>query len=242
MNHIKKAFTLTELIVVVAIIWILMMWLTVYIWWLWERARIIEAQWCAASLWWQMNNYVFNALTSKSLITPNNEIVSPDRYIITLGWWTSTDTRNCSLSAFRRWIYCNELRFLYTENNDSTQQLYKTYTIWNTCRQNQAKIWLYRRNSRQGWPSDIKFISMNKWFAPRSISERNVFYLQEKYGAVNERQLTEGEIIVVLCSNNECKGWREVGKYHVDGRTQTISFKKCIFYREDNKSCAARED
>ena len=182
MKVIKKAFTLIELIVVVTVIWILIMWLTVYLWWIWERAKIIEAQWCAASLWWQMNNYVFNALTSRSLRIPdNNNIVSPDHYIITLSWWTYNSSYNCTSGNFNEHrIYCNELRFLYTAGS-TLQQPYKTQTIWNTCRQNQAKIWMFWSSDIE-WKWDIEFISMNKWFAPRSISERKVFYLQNVWG------------------------------------------------------------
>lgn len=236
MNHIKKAFTLTELIVVVAIIWILMMWITVYIWWLWERAKIIETQWCAISFWWEMNNYVFNALTSKNLLSWNTQ-VSPNIYSITLRGWNSSPN-NCSKTNYESdWIFCNELLFFYETNGDKV--VYKTITIWNTCRQNQANMWLYRI----GWTSwDISAIKMNKWFAPRSINERKVFYLQHKWeGEANK--LTQGDIMVLLCpSSNSCKWGKEVGKFHVDARTQTITFQKCRFYQDDLITCDARED
>lgn len=235
MNRIKKAFTLTELIIVVAIIWILMMWVTVYIWWLWERANTIEAQWCAASLWWQMNNYVFNALTSKNLKLDNGTIVSPDQYLIELG---GSIGDNCSKSNYKNsWIHCNRLDFGYSIGNGWWNS-YRTYNVRNTCRQNQANIWFYW----SWWSiSDIKNITMNKWFAPRSVSERKVFYLQHTWVG-DENKLTEGDIIVVLCPSDECMNWKEVAKYHVDARVQSISFHKCRFYQEDGITCDTRED
>lgn len=244
MSHIKKAFTLTELIVVVAIIWILMMWLTVYIWWLWERARIIETQWCAISFWWEMNNYVFNALTSKNLKLSDGTTVSPNYYIIALGSDGDPIDGHCSKTNYEQnWGYCNELRFWYGIDDPGPEQEYKIITIWNTCRQNQANMWLYRI----GWTSwDVKYISMNKWFAPRSINERKVFYLQHSGGnglSEDANKLTEGDIMVLLCSSsNNCSWGKEVGKFHVDARTQTITFQKCRFYNEDLITCEARED
>ena len=240
MNRIKKAFTLTELIIVVAIIWILMMWVTVYLWWLWERARIIETQWCATSFWWEMNNFVFNALTSKNLKLSNGTTVSPNYYTIELTWGDNT----CSKTDYEEdWKYCNELKLWYSFDNPSTESEYKIVTIWNTCRQNQANMWLYRN----GWTSwDIKGIYMNKWFAPRSINERKVFYLQHRSdNGLNEdeNKLTEGDIMVLLCpSSNNCSWGKEVGRFHVDARTQTITFQKCRFYKDDLISCDARED
>jgi hypothetical protein len=87
---------------------------------------------------------------------------------------------------------------------------------------------------------------MNKWFAPRSINERKVFYLQHDTGnnlGEELNKLTQGDIMVLLCpSSNSCKWGKEVGKFHVDARTQTITFQKCRFYKDDLISCEARED
>jgi len=219
-----------------------MMWVTVYLWWLWERAKIIETQWCAISFWWEMNNYVFNALTSKNLKLSDGKIVSPEQYYIKL-WW-NTATKYCSKTNFvSSWIVCNELNFSFKEPWNIISRQYKKVTIWNTCRQNQANMWLYRI----GWTSwDIKEISMNKWFAPRSINERKVFYLQHDTGnnlGEELNKLTQGDIMVLLCpSSNSCKWGKEVGKFHVDARTQTITFQKCRFYKDDLISCEARED
>lgn len=144
---------------------------------------------------------------------------------------------NCSKwNYINEWIYCNELSF--HAENDSNKYAYKTYNVRNTCRQNQVDIWFFY----SGWASsDIRNISMNKWFAPRSVSERKVFYLLHS-GWGDENKLTEGDIIVVLCPSDECRNWKEVAKYHVDARVQSISFHKCRFYQEDGITCDTRED
>ena len=219
-----------------------MMWVTVYLWWLWERAKIIETQWCAISFWWEMNNYVFNALTSKNLKLSDGTIVSPEQYYIKLGW--DIAVRYCSKENFKSdWTVCNRLIFSFKEPWALVKKQYKTVTIGNTCRQNQANMWLYRI----GWTSwDIEGIYMNKWFAPRSINERKVFYLQHNTGnnlSEEENKLSQGDIMVLLCpSSNSCSWGKEVGRFHVDARTQTITFQKCRFYKDDLISCEARED
>lgn len=239
-NRIKKAFTLTELIVVVAVIWILMMWITVYVWWLWERAKIIEAQWCSVSFWWEMNNYVFYALTSKNLRTEANAVVSPNYYYIQLTWWTSTNLKNCSKTNYTwsDWTYCNKVVFWYGYSDNGAITTYKTYDIPNTCHQNQAKLWFFW----SGWDtSNIKYIKMNKWFAPTSIAERKVFLLQHDWNNETDK-LLKGDIIIVLCADDACRSWKEIGKRNIDARSQSISFNKCRFYQEDQSKCEAREE
>lgn len=244
MNHIKKAFTLTELIIVVAIIWILMMGVTVYVWWIWERAKTIEAQWCAGSFWWEISNYVFNGLTSKNIkLVGTNTTVSPDYYYIQLTGGTSTNTKNCTKTNYTwtDWTYCNGIIFWYTTWDNNQILGYRTLNMTNTCRQNQGNIWFF-----WSWwnNSDIKYIKMNKWFAPRSVNERKVFYLQHDttHWSMDENQLTEGDIIIVYCPNVVCSMGKQIARYNIDARTQTISFQRCRFYQDDGITCDARED
>lgn len=233
---------MTELVIVVAIIWILMMWLTVYLGWLWWRAKIIEGQWCATSLRWEMNNYVFYALTSKNIRLDDDTVIAPDYYYIQLTGGSSTSSKNCTKANYTwsDWTYCDELVFGYrvwnnlTGNNDNPLA-YKTYTQRTTCRQNQEKIWFY-------WSGDIKYVKMNKWFSPTSIAERKVFFLQGTWTTESDKYI-KGDIIVVLCPDDDCTWGKEVAKRDVDARTQTISFKKCRFYQgEDENKCEAREE
>lgn len=241
-NKIKLAFTLTEMVMVIAIIWILMMWMTVYISWSSERTKIIEAEWCASSFWWIMDNYLFYALTSRILYSWNSPI-SPNYYYIQLTWGTSSSDNSCISSNFT-WdnpIFCNEIVLWYSTWNlwySENPAKYQSLTIQNTCRQNQSKIWFYRK-----WLNDsdnIHHIKMNKWFSPTSITDQNVFYL-EKW-PTNDKLLL-AEIMVVLCSDDECSWHKDVAKWVVDARSQTISLKKCKFYEEDDPTtCMEREN
>ena len=224
----KKAFTLTELIVVVAIIWVLMLWMTVYIWWSDERSKIIEANWCAWALGWKINNFVYYALTSKNINS-----TSPDYYYIQLSWLINSSTSNNCTWAKNP---CTKLIFSYSTWNSSIKP-YETHTVKDDCRQNQVNLWFYR-----SWDAvrDIKYIRMNKWFSPTSIAETKVFFLQSS-NDVNK--LLNWNIIILLCSDKSCSWWKEIGMWKVDARSQTIHYKKCKFYKTDDPQlCETREN
>ena len=232
-NSRKKAFTLTEMIIVVTIIWILMMWMTVYIGWSLEKTKIIEAQWCAASLWWEINNYLYYTLTSKTLKINNTTTVSPNFYHIWLTW--HSDCRGTS--ATQNGNFCNGIVFGYS-NTNSNPIFYETHNVWNTCRQAQPKLWFYR-----SWgtaTNHIKYLTMNKWFSPLNINEMRVFYLQ--WSQSQDSKETLWNIVIVLCSDDDCTTRKQVWKRDVDWRSQTISLKKCKFYDDtDPNKCKERE-
>jgi prepilin-type N-terminal cleavage/methylation domain-containing protein len=243
-NKLKKAFTLTELIMVIAIIWILMMWMTVYIWWSGEKTKIIEAEWCANSLWWVMDNYLYYALTSRTLSGENDTIYS---YYIQLSWWTLTSNKNCITSEFT-WsnpIFCNEIVLGYhTWNSDLTigdsPAVYQERTIWDVCRQNKSNLWFYR-----SWlEGNVSYLKMNKWFAQTNIADRNVFYIVDDNTDNNERERSLlWEIIIVMCSDDNCTWRKQIAKWVVDSRSQTISLIKCKYYDEnDLRMCKIWED
>ena len=168
----KKAFTLVETIIVIVIIWILMMWTTVYFGWTTEKRKIIEAQWCANTILWEMNNYAFYALTSKSLVknwwTPRSPYfywikLVDDDWITVNDWWTSL-----VLNHSKEWKVHLDQDNLITEFNDFDE--FKTLTTSNTCRQNSS-------NLRFWWDKNISEVVMNKWFSPVALNEDMVFYL-----------------------------------------------------------------
>ena len=240
-NKFKKAFTLTELIMVIAIIWVLMMWMTVYISWSSERTQIIEAEWCATSLWWVMDNYLYYALTSKVLSSWNNKI-SPNFYYIQLSWFNTDE--NCVSDAFESsWALCNQILLWYSTGELVVWEnpaIYQTLTTKNTCSQNQSRIWFYRSWWDNPQEKNIDFIKMNKWFSPTNITDQNVFYIQNR---TRNNKLLLWEIIIVLCSDDECSWRKQIAKRVVDARPQTISLKKCKFYEEDDPiRCQERED
>ena len=233
------------MILVVAVIWILVMWITVYISWTNQRSKIIEAEGCAATLWWVIDNYLYNALTSKVLKIEWNQTVSPNFYTIQLSWGDFSSSQNCSNS----WTLCKEFVLWYSTQPEITNiQPYKTLTIPKVCRQNQARIWFFRSWEK----NDIQYIAMNKWFSPMSITDRKVFYLQNNpWFGVNEdiewNKLLLWEIIVVLCSDKTCSTdstKKEVAKRTVDARSQTIALHRCKFYKNDENPnvCTDREN
>ena len=225
----EKAFTIIEMVVVIAMVWILIMATTIYLWWTDERRKVIEAQWCAASLWWEMANYVFYALTSKNLRDNNDKVVFPSSYMIQLTW----DSGVACNSGVRNWLsgHCDKLNFLFkTWGTDSFS--YKIYSAWNSCRWNNARLSLY-----WDW-DDVDYVEMKKWFMPtRDSAKGEVFYLKTNFN----NRLT-WNIIVWLCLNSECSTPKEISKWVVDARAQTISTGNCKFYQEnDPTKCEERE-
>lgn len=148
MNTIKKAFTLTEIITVIAIISVLMLWMTMYFWGSQERGKIIEAEWCATAFLWEVNSYVYNTLTSKA-IKSWDQYIYPDYYYIQLTWNNGWN-----------WVY-NKILLWYSTNENNSFQLYKELTSSKVC-QNSSKIWFY-----SGWK-----IKMNKWFLHKTLNDK----------------------------------------------------------------------
>lgn len=225
--HIKKtiAFTLIELIVVITIIGLLILATTVYLGWSGEKRKVIEWQWCAAAIWWEITNYVFNTITSKKLKISNNESVSPNYYIIQFTWWNDN---NFCLS----WNECDKIIFSYStwENYPTNIKEFKTISSSSVCRQNKQPLKFY-----WSWV-EINYIIMNKWLSPRNISNQEVFYLSWNTIAMS------WDIIIWLCLNSECSTPKQIWKFVADARPQTISIKNCRFYDEDNPTkCKERE-
>lgn len=219
----KNAFTLIELIIVITIIWILIMASTVYFGWSGEKRKVIEWQWCAASIWWEITNYVFYTITSKKLKISDNDFVSPNYYIIQFTWW---DTANCE-----SWHECDKIVFSYSTWEDPTNiQNYKIVDSSNTCRQNRQTLKFY-----WSW-SASNYIIMNKWLSPRREGNQQVFYL-----SWTTRDMS-WDIIIWLCLKNDCTELKQIWKFVADARPQTISLKNCRFYDSENPTkCKERE-
>ena len=86
---------------------------------------------------------------------------------------------------------------------------------------------------------------MNKWFTPREVKAERVFFLHDldwDWQGEDKEKLLIWDIIVVRCPEASCKWRKQIGKRHVDARSQTISFKKCRFYADDWNMCKTRED
>ena len=225
--HIKKinAFTLIEIIVVVMMIWILMMATTMYLWWSDEKRKTIEAQWCANTIWWEINNFLFFTLTSKNLKTDSFE-GSPNYYIVEFTWWTGWGVDYCS-----SWNMCDKINLSYSTWEDSPENIttYKTLSISNCSQNNKLKFY-------RSW-TQTNYIIMNKGFSPKDIHDKNVFYL-----SWTDWKKLLWDAIVWLCLNDECSNSKEIWKFVADARSQTISFKNCKFYDNENPTkCKTRD-
>ena len=212
----KKAFTLTEMIIVIVIIWILMMWTTIYLEWSDETRKIIEAQWCATTIWGLMNNYVFYSLTSKSL-RKNNEAISPDFYQISLS--------GCNAQGL-----CDKFIFSYSTGESSN--IFETHSISDTCNTNKKKLKVYWT----WWMTSNATIIMNKWFSPVNLYNPNTFYIS--WASIEPMW----EIILAFCNDKNCSSYKDVSEWVVDWRSQNIYVRNCAFYYEEDKnSCKTRE-
>ena len=222
------------MVVVVTIIWILTLWMTIYLDWTWDRAKDIEAESCAKSILWNMNNFLFATLTSKTLEDSEWNEVSPNYYTIQLSRWNFNWTTSCNRGNFtnEKHTFCNEVALWYLTGNENTP--YTAYWANNTCQQNNTKLWFFR-----SWNDNINYIKMNKWFSPLSLEETNVFFITTDDP---NNKLLYWDIIIVRCNDDDCNSRRELWKREVDARTQTIAYAKCKFYKENPANeCLERE-
>ena len=217
LNKKFKSFTLLELIIVIAVVWILMMATTVYLWWTDEKRRVIEAQWCAYSLWGEITNFVFYALTSKNLTLEDDSRVSPDYYYISLTWWTATGYNKILLS-YSTW-----------NSSTSNTKIYKTLSSLKDCPWNKNNL-IYQRTWWNGR------VIMNKWFSVSADDpSNNQVFTIEWIGLT-------WDIIISLCMNDNCTNPKQISKFTIDWRPQTIFTKNCKFYEvNDGTKCKERE-
>ena len=229
----KKAFTIIEITLVIGIIWILIAWITVYLWWSDEKRATMEAQGCASTIWGRISNYVFFALTSKNIKPEDlNTTISPNFYTIGLSWWNSTEAQPCNaINASWDNILCDKLIFWYSTWTIWDIELYKEITVRNTCRQNQPNLRFFWSGENN---DTIKKVVMNKWFTTINLNNSNTFYL-DWWSLV-------GDIIIALCDNDDCYPRKEISKRVVDWRSQTISQYNCGFYDDEWLKCKEREN
>ena len=227
--HIKS-FTLLEMVVVVWIIWILMLWMTIYLDWTGERTKVIEAEWCINSFWWILNNYLYYTLTSKN-IKVWEEDIPPKYYTIMLSW---DSNKSCNSTG----SLCDKILLWYITGDNSVayNNIYQTYSIWNTCNQSKIKLWFYRWSWDNNNNNNDNYISMNKWFLPLNNND-----LPFKIKVGNDNQLL-WYIIIILCIDKNCTSQKQIWRWRVDARSQTIPYEKCRFYDENQLNmCKTRE-
>ena len=225
-----KSFTIIELVTVITIIWILILSTTIYLGWFDEKRTIIEWQWCANTLWGKMTNFVFYALTSKNLVL-DNDTIPPDYYYVSLTW-ASTEWENCTKDSTS---LCDTIVFsISTWENPIVD--YETFTSKNTCHGSNSRLNFYRSWTNH---NEIENVRMNKWFAinENHPNDKNVFILSWW-----STQQYLWDIIILACINSDCTDPKEIAKFLIDWRSQTISTRNCKFYDdEDPTKCKTRE-
>jgi hypothetical protein len=97
-----------------------------------------------------------------------------------------------------------------------------------------------REGSAQGHgrPSNISYININKWFTQWWPNDTRVFYM---LNADTKKTPLLWSIIILVCLDNDCKATKEIWKYDIDWRTQTISLNKCAFYKDDDPDTTKNE-
>ncbi len=235
-NYLKHAFTLVEIIMVIAIIWILMAWMTMYLGNQWQRARIIQAEWCANTFNWQINNQVFNALTSK-ILNSWNTTYSPDLYLITLTGWNSSWSKNCT--SDNDWVFCDTLVFRYA-NLSWINDIIISGAFDSEITNKECHIWEVALQFYRSGSNDIEYVRMNKWFWPIIWTEAKVFWIHKKWQNINN-DLLNWDIIINACFDRKCEWMKQIWKRSIDGRSQTIWFKKCKLYIDTEDICEERE-
>lgn len=242
--HIS-AFTIAEIIVTIALIWILMAWTTIYLWWMSEKAKLIEAESCAYSLNWELTSFTFDVLTSKKLKI-NWNLETPRAYRVSLNWWNTTETLpECYTS--NTWKFCDKIKlwiFTWTISWASTE--YKTLTQKEKCKTLSngttilfARSWdIYKVISMNKWLSEIKRIewdlpnnkpmSVNSFNSPNLENINNV----DTYWIIN----------IYMCQNWFCENPKNFARRIIDSRSQTIELNRCRYFSWDNPlACEERE-
>ena len=194
--------------------------MTVYIWGSDEKRKVIEAQWCASTIWWELTNYIFYALTSKSLRGSDGNLDSPDFYYITLSGNNAFDLS-----------YTKFIEQADGKKVEGNEKLYKHLTISNACRTNNSNI-----RFAWSWYDITSKIKINKWFTPVKLNEDKVFYIQ-----TTNNKILSWDIIITLCIDDNCNTTKQVSKRFIDWRTQTISLRNCAYYKDDKYTCKTRE-
>ena len=233
-----------------------MLWMTIYLWKSGGKAKSIEAEWCSNALWWALGNYAYYTLTSKNLRVKINgveEAISPKYYYIQLTGWTTDPEHKCTPENAFSWYLCKDITlwyatwyFSWTYDPDLNIQEYQKINVSNTCRHWKPYLWFYRSWWQHTW--DIEFIRMNKWFTPREVNAERVFFIKDNgWTTEDDTKLLTWDIIVVLCADASCECTdkscrKQIGRRHVDARSQTISFKKCRYYEDEWNICKTRED
>lgn len=99
-----KSFTLIEIIVVIVIIWLIASWISTMF--KMKEKDNIYSQACLANVYWEVSNYVDNAITWKWIYTWSNWY-TPDMYLVSFIPNLDVVSLSYSWSASWSWLYKN---------------------------------------------------------------------------------------------------------------------------------------
>jgi len=204
----KLWFTLIEILIVLIVIGVLSMGMMTYLGWNDERALMFKAEGCLTTIDGKVQNFLNYALTSKSFDFWGT-FFSPDYYTILL-----SGTTNDGYNQF----------VLYGSTGESARQLIHKVSK-SDCMNEFDKDFRFVIS----WTA-FSWIVMSKGF--RQVNPKDTF----TFALTKESLLTgtfTGSIIVKVCMDDSgCK--REIAKWNIDTRVQSIFLKKCLFYKEDS--------
>lgn len=182
-----------------------------------SKTQRYKAETCMNNLNGELQWFMRAAFTSKQLRVGNTEVF-PNYYNI----------------EFRVWEGENKIRFLYSTGAiKSIGTEYKSISLNDYCKQKEVSLLLTGVIPPLWWDSGKMLIIMNKGFRQVEPQEITTFSIDTTVGAFT------GSVQFNICVENSCT--KELGRWIIDARSQTISPITCRFYSETNSNlCEVR--
>lgn len=197
----KKGYTLIELIVVIAIIWVLLLaFRNVF---QVKNKDALYGEACINNLYGEASNYLYSAITSKA-ITSGDTKIHPDTYYIEFD--TSADT--------------NAIRFTYKTGSETHLRKDLSFTGISGDMPSNYNCTTNAYNIILSWASFRTQI--NKW-----LTEDANLQSMSLSGRGIDRNTFSSEVRFLLTYPGST-WYRELGKFIVDTRTQSIKSKMCL--------------
>jgi hypothetical protein len=201
----KKWFSLAELIVVVGIISILMVSFAYHL--NDDHKDYLYAETCINKIHWDMNNFLYYAMTSKWLYVKSgttNTIIYPIKYTI-------------GIDANQ-----NKILLKYTDTNNTTGTFLINDLWW-------SQLWRSYCSFKDGYITKLSWSSYEINIDKQPINEQAApsFSINTPwtFSQTTEMYLCYKEDLNMLTWFNICK---EIAHFTTDVRTQTIKKKRCI--------------